>query len=743
MENGNENLIHKESKEYYSNKENVRKKWFTQYGRLSEDNDFYANIKSITEIFNLLDVVADIKLDEFFEEAQRLPDEIIKDQNNEVYIYNDRKISFWPTTSFAAKIIALRKIGYKIPDEINNTVRNIRNETTYGNETIITERVDLDYDKSLAVMDNCAVALIALGTLDEEDRFPSFDKLRIKEGSSLRSGEYEICRLLGEGGSSRVYLSTHKRLGKKLAVKELKPDKYSKELLKNESSLLVSIKNENIPDIYDVFSENGTYYIVMEYIDGQTLDEYLKSQKMSYEKKMELSLQLCNIMSYLHDLDKNIIHSDLKPQNIMVNKDNVPFLIDFGVATSDDSGDEKTTFSEAYTAPEKYSSKFDKRSDIYSFGMILKDIFGNDKNLDPVINKCICYNPEDRYKNFDEVRNALKVPKKGSDEIVPESPQEKSKPKHLRWIIPVAAAGACTGILIPVFATARHTDVGSMTETTAVETTSTVNEAEKKSTAMTEFKKLFEQAFYYAKNDAFDYYLELFMIDESPDEKQSETERIKLEFTTLKNHIAESNVTVSDYQYYYLADADNRYALGVLDTSVYDDDSVDNYSYNLYLPVSEKDGLWKFDYTSETHEGLGNAMASCWPPDILPFFNDDELIYNNRWVDIDDYSWMRSNIIIPGVCASKICFMFQKEDGAILVGVSIKNGLEENQKISEIRISANDAILGEMFNCFSEGDIIPAQESKIIIFEIPPDNIPDKIKEQTWTEPEDLFVELL
>ena len=110
--NDSKNLILQESKKYYSDKANVKKKWFSQYGRVSEENDFYAHKKCVTELFNLVDVVADNKLDEFRQQAKRLPDETINDHVNEVYDLNGRKICFWPATTFASKMVALRKIGY-------------------------------------------------------------------------------------------------------------------------------------------------------------------------------------------------------------------------------------------------------------------------------------------------------------------------------------------------------------------------------------------------------------------------------------------------------------------------------------------------------------------------------------------------------------------------------------------------------------------------------------------------------
>ena len=277
----NNNDILRESKERYSDKGNVRKKWLNQYGCLTEDNDFFVHRKCILEMFNLVEVVADNKLDEFRANATRMPDETIKGEINEVYDYNGQRVFFRPTKFFANKLFALKKIGYNIPADINHTIRRIRNETTHGNETVVREHIDLNYDFTRDIMLSFADCLIALNMLDSEDRIPSFDSLRIHEGSILRNGEYYAGRFLDENDSARIYESSHKRLGSKLIIKELKPDKYSKEIIQNEGAGLSKTKNNDSPQIYDVFSENGTYYIVMEYKDNIPLDDYLDEHGLS------------------------------------------------------------------------------------------------------------------------------------------------------------------------------------------------------------------------------------------------------------------------------------------------------------------------------------------------------------------------------------------------------------------------------------------------------------------------------
>ena len=748
METKNDSIL-QESKKYYSDKTNVRKKWFTQYGRISEDNDYYAHKKCISELFNLIDVVADNKLDEFRANATRLTDEIIKEKKNEVYTYDGRKVYFWPPTTFASKITALRNIGYKIPNELNKTIRQLRNDTTHGNETIVSEHIELNYERTLEILDTFAESLIVLGMLNEEDRHPSFDRLRIHEGASLRNGDYIIGRLLGEGGSSRVYEGTQKRLGSRVAVKELKPGKYTKSLLQNESSLLVSLKNNYIPKIYDIFSENGTYYIVMEYIDGVTLGEYLRSHKLSAEDKNSLALKLCDIMRYLHNLDKRIIFSDLKPQNILVNDAGTPFLIDFGVAKLSSDGDENIYISEGYTAPEKYSNKGDERSDIYSFGMVLKDIAKNenaDDHLLKTVDKCTCYNPNDRFQSFEEVHISLSSEKK--DHILSHEDSANSltrnpaaKQRKIRWIIPVAVAAAGAAA-IALGVGLSNLSTGQAADTSTAASTSDGTEISNKIfEATNEFRNLYEKAFSYAKNDDFDGYLTLFKIDENETDRIIILERIKEEFTRLRDHIQNDNADIKNYIYYFLAEAAPFYAVGTIDASVYKADDPDLYSFNMYTPVSEKNGEWLFDYTIEAHNTIGQATKDKWASEIMPFFEENKR-NTNRWFDIDDYSWMNNTTVIDDVLSAKICYMFQDTNGAVTAGVNIKNGKNEKQEVKEIKLTARDKILGDMFNTSAKGVIIDSHRSMTVNILISPDLVSEKVKSQTWTTPELLKVEL-
>lgn len=398
------------SKDHYSDKFTIREKWIREYGRLSIDNTDAENWDSVSEIFKLVETVSSRKIDEFRNKATRRENEIKDDKVYEVYDDNGKIIKFWPPNDFNTRMEALRRIGYKIPLEVNKEIRPERNADSHNPRTVVMDLIDADYEKSKEKILLLADCLVAFGELNDNDKEPTFEQMRIREGSFLRNGEYEIGQLLGEGGMSRVYLSSHKRLGKKLAIKELKPQECH-DIMGSECNILCELKHPNIPQVYDTFAQNGTYYIVMEYVDGVTLDKYIE-RDLTFDEKKDICLKLCDIMTYLHSEETNVIFADMKPQNIIIDKTCKPYLIDFGIAKVEDETvvrDGKIALTGKYTAPEVYEGKRDKLSDVYSFGMVLRDIFAEnpDDVIDEIIDKCTKQNPMNRYASFQEVRNAL------------------------------------------------------------------------------------------------------------------------------------------------------------------------------------------------------------------------------------------------------------------------------------------------------------------------------------------------
>jgi len=258
---------------FYSDKNNVSRKYISQYGSLSKSGDYFCNKNCLTEVFNMLDIVAQLKLEEYQDQSVPLPDKMIHGRENVGYLYQGKRIYYWRPNGFRNRIVALRKYGCHIPESIDDVVRVTRNFTTHGNVTVVLDVRPLGYEYTRELMLIMADALIELGFLDPEDRIPSFEKMRAHPGDSLQSGKYLVGPQIMDSPLLRIYKGTQKTLGRKLAIAELKPDMVKSDVLEDESLFLAHIRNSSVRHVYDVFSEHGTWYVVMEYQETVDLVE--------------------------------------------------------------------------------------------------------------------------------------------------------------------------------------------------------------------------------------------------------------------------------------------------------------------------------------------------------------------------------------------------------------------------------------------------------------------------------------
>lgn len=148
-------------------------------------------------------------------------------------------------------------------------------------------------------------------------------------------GRYEILEEIGKGGMAHVYKSRDKSLNRLVAVKVLKEDyKDDKEFVRRfnvEAQAAASLSNPHIVSIYDVGCENGMHYIVMEYIEGETLKEYIdRVGVLPWREAANYSIQICEGIEEAHN--NSVIHRDIKPQNIIMASDGVLKVTDFGIA---------------------------------------------------------------------------------------------------------------------------------------------------------------------------------------------------------------------------------------------------------------------------------------------------------------------------------------------------------------------------------------------------------------------------
>jgi WD40 repeat protein/tRNA A-37 threonylcarbamoyl transferase component Bud32 len=215
----------------------------------------------------------------------------------------------------------------------------------------------------------------------------------------LLKQRYRILSQAGKGGFAAVYKAEDTLFNNRLvAVKEMSQIGLSQHEIiqasrdfKREALLLASLSHQNLPHIHDHFYESGRWYLVMEFIEGVTLDEYLdnaSTQVLHVNVVLDISIQLCNVLDYLHSRQPPIIFRDLKPANSMLTPDGYIYLIDFGIARHFKPGQARDTIafgSPGYAAPEQYGkAQTTPQADIYSLGSTLHQLLsGNDPSLTP------------------------------------------------------------------------------------------------------------------------------------------------------------------------------------------------------------------------------------------------------------------------------------------------------------------------------------------------------------------------
>ncbi|MGH2507683.1 MAG: protein kinase domain-containing protein, partial [Ktedonobacteraceae bacterium] len=212
----------------------------------------------------------------------------------------------------------------------------------------------------------------------------------------LLKQRYRIISQLGKGGFGAVYKALDMQFAKRIvAIKEMSQQNLGPQELvdatnsfRHEALLLSSLIHPNLPRIYEQFTDGGRWYLVMDFIEGETLEEYMfkvAGGKLSVDKVLSIGIQLCTVLEYLHNRQQPVIFRDLKPANIMLTSLGHIYLIDFGIARHFKPGQSKDTSalgSTGYAAPEQYGkSQTTPRADIYSLGVTLHELL---TGLNPV-----------------------------------------------------------------------------------------------------------------------------------------------------------------------------------------------------------------------------------------------------------------------------------------------------------------------------------------------------------------------
>ncbi len=201
------------------------------------------------------------------------------------------------------------------------------------------------------------------------------------EPEQVVGGRYRVVRKLGGGGMADVYLCQDLTLGRHVAVKVLLQrylnDATFVERFRREAKAAAGLNQQNLVAIYDWGELDGTYYIVMEYVEGETLKDLIRRRdRLSGNESVAVTLQLLAAVDFAHR--NGIVHRDIKPQNVMLDRDGTVKVMDFGIARAGDSGMTEAGSilgTAQYLAPEQAKGQpVDERSDLYSVGVVLYEL---------------------------------------------------------------------------------------------------------------------------------------------------------------------------------------------------------------------------------------------------------------------------------------------------------------------------------------------------------------------------------
>ena len=258
------------------------------------------------------------------------------------------------------------------------------------------------------------------------------------EIGSLVDGKYKILNKVGQGGMSVVYLAMNEKANKQWAVKEVRKDgtkdfEIVKQGLVAEIDILKKLSHPNLPSIVDVIDSEESFIIIMDYIQGNSLNKALAEYgAQPQENVIEWAKQLCDVLGYLHSRTPAIIYRDMKPANVMLKPDGNVTLIDFGTAREfkeKNLADTTCLGTVGYAAPEQFGGmgQTDARTDIYCLGATLYHLVtgmnpceppyeikpireinpGLSSGLERIILKCTQRDPNDRYQSAAELMYAL------------------------------------------------------------------------------------------------------------------------------------------------------------------------------------------------------------------------------------------------------------------------------------------------------------------------------------------------
>ncbi len=299
------------------------------------------------------------------------------------------------------------------------------------------------------------------------------------EIGTVIDGKYEILKEIGRGGMSIVYLAMDKHLNKQWAVKEIrkkgsgKNDEIVVNSLLAEANMMKKLDHPSLPRIVDIIDNGITIYVVMDYIEGESLDKILNEYGAQPEEMVvNWAKQLCDALSYLHSQKPSIIYRDMKPANVMLKPEGNIKIIDFGIAREykeQNLADTTVLGTKGYAPPEQYSGQTDPRSDIFALGMTMHHLLtGVDpRNGEPyapvrqwnpelsegieiIIDRCVEPASENRYQSCADLLYDLEHP-----ELITKGFKKKQRRKLFTFIaaISLSILLAIAGLILNLTAT--------------------------------------------------------------------------------------------------------------------------------------------------------------------------------------------------------------------------------------------------------------------------------------------------
>lgn len=320
--------------------------------------------------------------------------------------------------------------------------------------------------------------------------------------AGTRLGPYEVLAPLGAGGMGEVYKARDTRLDRIVAIKILPPewtsDPAMKERFKREAQTIASLKHPNICVLHDVGSDGGTDFLVMEFLDGETLADRLAKGPLPLDDAMTIGIAVADALDKAHR--QGVIHRDLKPANVMLVRSGasagppVPKLLDFGLATSRAALPAASNLTlpgmiigtMQYMAPEQFDGvEADRRTDIFAFGVVMHEMVTGKKTfegrsqvmlisaiattepqpvsrvqpaappaLDHVVKTCLAKDPADRWQDVRDLLAELQWIAEGGEDAGYSVPAAAGRPAR-RWWRPaalVAAIALAASLVVPAYA---------------------------------------------------------------------------------------------------------------------------------------------------------------------------------------------------------------------------------------------------------------------------------------------------